>query len=207
LKEGGRGFGEAEVSGVGQLYERGRRDRRGERAPGDGWADPVVLTDDDQSRYVDGRQPGREVVARCQVLEEVCGDLGVETAQRHQLSRNVFMAGCGVERKHQAVEVFPGLFGEVTREQPSRGRAGGRAASLEGSGRWGGIFHRPERRGGVAENQSACQRGMTDRKLERDEPASRVAENHRSSDAQCGAQAGDIVGHLLERARLSRLWS
>ncbi len=54
----------------------------------------------------------------------------------------------------------------------------------------------------MAQDQTARQPGVAQRELERHEAAGGVAEDHRSLDAQSGAERGDVVGHLLERARL-----
>ena len=45
---------------------------------------------------------------------------------------------------------------------------------------------------------------MAQRELQRHEPAGGVTEDQRPLDAQRRAEGGDVVGHLLERARLER---
>ena len=114
------------------------------------------------------------------------------------------MTGCRVERNHEAFESLQGLRGEVAAEQ-ARGRGTGcGAAALGGAGGRRGVRDRGERRGGVAEDQPGRRAGMAQRELERHEPAGGVTEDDRPLDAQCRARGGDVVGHLLERARLER---
>ena len=50
VQEQGRGFGEAEVPGVGELDQLGVGDGVGDRAASGGRADPVVAADDDERR-------------------------------------------------------------------------------------------------------------------------------------------------------------
>ena len=178
----------------------------GEGAPRGGRADPVVAADDHERRDGDLGEPRSHVVARREPPEEVGGDVR-RSACCSAISRggHVLVPGRRVERNARGGRTPPGPRARSRRRTAARPRRrpaapprsagpGGGAGSGTGraSARCGRGSARPPRRDGAARAGSATN------------PPAEWPRTQRPLDAQGRAQRGDVVGHLLERARFER---
>ena len=190
------------MSRVGRLDQFGGEHGGGDGAPAGGRADPVAAADDDQRGHGDLGHPWPKVVVGRELGEEVRGDVGVHAGERDQPAGNVLMPRRCVVREHEPRERFACLWGEVTSEESRCDRGGLAARALAHAGWRMGIRQRREGWWGVAKDQPGRQCRVSQREMQGDETAGRVAENDRPLDVQRVAERGDIISHSLKRTQL-----